>query len=123
MPVANPDLPVRKRTKVFGRAYLKDPVGVAEPAYQYRDREQVVVPSSLDQPSRELLLRAQKASAVTGRAWSRATRRRRTAARAGQRTDQRTWHAGIAANVPRGEPGTTLTPPRPAGRLVLARIR
>lgn len=49
--------------KVFDRAYLKDPVGVAGPVYQYRDRDQVVAPSSLDQPSRELLLRAQKAIA------------------------------------------------------------
>jgi hypothetical protein len=64
MPVPDPDLPARKREKVFDRAYLKDPVGVAEPVYQYRDREQVVAPSSLDQPSRELLLRAQKAIAV-----------------------------------------------------------
>jgi hypothetical protein len=63
MPVADPDLPARKREKVFDRAYLKDPVGVAEPVYQYRDRDQVVAPSSLDQPSRELLLRAQKAIA------------------------------------------------------------
>ena len=55
--------------KVFDRAYLKDPVGVAGPVYQYRDRDQVVAPSSLDQPSRELLLRAQKAiaCAVDGR--------------------------------------------------------
>lgn len=64
VPVANPDLPARKRNKLFHRAVLTDPVGVAEPLHQYEDREQVVVPSSLDQPSRELLLRAQKAIAV-----------------------------------------------------------
>lgn len=64
VPVANPDLPARKRNKLFDRAVQKDPVGVAEPVYQYQDREQLVVPSSLDQPSRELLLRAQQAIAV-----------------------------------------------------------
>lgn len=64
VPVANPDLPARKRHKLFDRAVLADPVGVAEPAYQYRDRDHIVVPSSLDQQSRELLLRAQKAIAV-----------------------------------------------------------
>lgn len=64
VPVANPDLPARQRDKVFKRAVRRDPVGVAEPAYQYQEREQVVVPSSLDQLSRELLLRAQKAIAV-----------------------------------------------------------
>lgn len=64
VPVANPDLPARKRNKLFERAVLTDPVGLAEPVYQYRDREQLVVPSSLDQLSRELLLRAQKAIAA-----------------------------------------------------------
>jgi hypothetical protein len=64
VPVSNPDLPARTRNKLFNRAVLKDPVGVTEPVYQYQDREQVVVPSSLDQLSRELLLRAQKAIAV-----------------------------------------------------------
>lgn len=64
VPVANPDLPARKRNKLVDRAVRTDPVGVAEPVYQYQDREQLVVPSSLDQPSRELLLRAQQAIAV-----------------------------------------------------------
>lgn len=64
VPVANPDLPVRQRNKLFDRAVLKDPVGVDEPVRQHQDREQIVVPSSLDQRSRELLLRAQKAVAV-----------------------------------------------------------
>lgn len=64
MPVANPDLPERKRNKLLDRIVLKDPIGLAEPAYQLRDRELIVVPSTLDQLSRELLLRAQKAIAV-----------------------------------------------------------
>jgi len=70
VPVANPDLPPRRRDKVFDRAVRTDPVGVAEPVYQYRDRENVVVPSCLDQLSRELLLRAQKAitAAIDGEA-------------------------------------------------------
>lgn len=64
MPVTDPDLPARRRRKLIDRAVLKDPVGVAEPVYQYRDRDQVVLPSSLDQLARELLLRAQKAITV-----------------------------------------------------------
>jgi hypothetical protein len=64
MPVANPDLPARKRNKLLGRIILKDPIGLAEPAYQLQDRELIVVPSTLDQLSRELLLRAQRAIAV-----------------------------------------------------------
>ena len=64
VPAVNPDLPPRKRDKVFDRAVRTDPVGVAEPLYQYRDREHDVVPSCLDQLSRELLLRAQKAIAA-----------------------------------------------------------
>jgi hypothetical protein len=64
VPVANPDLPARKRDKIFERAVLTDPVGLAEVVYQWRDREHLVVPSSLDQLSRELLLRAQKAIAA-----------------------------------------------------------
>ena len=64
MPVANPDLPARKRNKILGRTILKDPIGLAEPAYQLQDRELIVVPSTLDQLSRELLLRAQQAIAV-----------------------------------------------------------
>ncbi len=61
MPVASPDLPARKRTKLVDRAVLKDPVGLEEPAYQLRDRDVIVVPSTLDRLSRELLLRAQAA--------------------------------------------------------------
>jgi hypothetical protein len=61
MPVANPDLPSRKREKLVDRAVLKDPTGLADPGYQLRDREHIVLPSALDQASRELLLRGQKA--------------------------------------------------------------
>jgi hypothetical protein len=63
-PVVNPELPARKRKKVFDRAVLRDPVGVPEPAYQLEDRELVVVPSTLDWLSRQVLLRAQNAIAV-----------------------------------------------------------
>ncbi|HUA41984.1 MAG TPA: hypothetical protein VMA32_10480 [Streptosporangiaceae bacterium] len=61
MPVANPELPERKRIKLVDHAVLKDPVGLEEPAYQLRDRDAIVVPSTLDQQSRQLLLRAQAA--------------------------------------------------------------
>jgi hypothetical protein len=64
MPVANPDLPARRCRKLRDRALLKDPVWLAEPLYQLRDREHIVVPSTLDLVSRELLLRAQNAIAV-----------------------------------------------------------
>jgi PAS domain-containing protein len=65
MPVANPDLAARKRARLFDRAYLKDPMGLEEPAYQLRDREKVVMPSTLDRRSRVLLLRAQEAIAIS----------------------------------------------------------
>jgi hypothetical protein len=64
MPVVNPDVPARKAKRLFDRAYLKDPIGVAEPAYQLEDRGLIVVPSTLDQLSRGLLLRVQTAIAV-----------------------------------------------------------
>jgi hypothetical protein len=64
MPVANPDLPARRRQRLRYRAIAKDPVWLAEPLYQLRDREHVVVPSTLDLPSRELLLRAQNAIVI-----------------------------------------------------------
>jgi hypothetical protein len=64
MPVANPDLPARKRGKLLDRAVLKDPIGLGEPAYQLQDRELIVVPSTLDGQSRELLLRVQSAIAA-----------------------------------------------------------
>jgi hypothetical protein len=68
VPVTNPDLPARKQMKLFDRAVMRDPVGLAEPLYQYRDRDQLVVPSALDQASRGLLLRAQQAVTVAGEA-------------------------------------------------------
>jgi hypothetical protein len=64
MPVANPDLPSRKRRKLVDHAVMKDPLGIEEPEYQLRDREKVVVPSTLDRGSRELLLRVQRVIAV-----------------------------------------------------------
>jgi hypothetical protein len=64
MPVANPELPARKRSKLVARTVLKDPIELDEPAYQLRDRDLIVVPSTLDHLSRELLLRAQEAIAV-----------------------------------------------------------
>jgi hypothetical protein len=63
MPVANPDLPARRRNKLVDRTVLTDPIGLEEPAYQLQDRGLIVVPSTLDRPSRELLLRAQNAIA------------------------------------------------------------
>jgi hypothetical protein len=63
-PVVRPDLPARKRQRVFDRALLKDPVGVPEPAYQLADRDVLVVPSTLDRPSRLALLRTQNAIAA-----------------------------------------------------------
>jgi hypothetical protein len=63
MPVANPDLPARRRNRLVDRTVLQDPIGLEEPVYQLRDRELIVVPSTLDQLSRELLLRAQNAVA------------------------------------------------------------
>jgi hypothetical protein len=65
MPVANPDLAARKRARLFDRACLNDPMGLEEPAYQLRDREKVVMPSTLDRRSRVLLLRAQEAIAIS----------------------------------------------------------
>lgn len=64
MPVANPDLPGRKRSKLLDRAVLKDPIGIEEPVYQLQDRELIVIPSTLDRLSRELLLRVQNAIAT-----------------------------------------------------------
>jgi hypothetical protein len=64
MPVVNPDLPARRRNKLVDRAVLTDSIGLEEPAYQLQDRELIVVPSTLDRLSRELLLLAQSAIAV-----------------------------------------------------------
>jgi len=63
-PVVNPDLPARKRRRIFEHADLTDPIGIEEPAYQLEDRGVLVVPSALDRPSRERLLRAQQAIAA-----------------------------------------------------------
>jgi hypothetical protein len=59
MPVASPALRERKRRRLIRRSCAYDPVGLAEPLYQPRHRDQVVVPSALDRMSRELLIRAQ----------------------------------------------------------------
>ena len=61
MPVANPALRDRKRRRLIRGSLAHDPVGLAEPLYQLRHRDQVVVPSALDRVSRELLIRAQAA--------------------------------------------------------------
>jgi hypothetical protein len=59
MPVADPALRDRKRRRLIGSGLAHDPVGLAEPLYQLRHRDQVVLPSALDRVSRELLIRAQ----------------------------------------------------------------
>jgi hypothetical protein len=59
MPVANPALRDRKRRRLIRGSLVHDPVGLAEPLYQLRHRDQVVVPSALDRVSRELLIRVQ----------------------------------------------------------------
>ena len=61
MPVANPALRDRKQRRLIRGSLADDPVGLAEPLYQLRHRDQVVVPSALDRVSRELLIRAQTA--------------------------------------------------------------
>lgn len=61
MPVANPALPERKRRRLIRSSLAHDPVGLAEPLYQLRHRDQIVSPSALDRESRELLIRAQTA--------------------------------------------------------------
>jgi hypothetical protein len=61
VPVANPELPERKRRRVVRDSLPKYPVSLAEPIYQLHRRDQVVAPSSLDRASRQLLLRAQVA--------------------------------------------------------------
>jgi len=61
MPVANPELGQRKRQRLIRRGLAHDPVGLPEPLYQLRHRDQVVVPSPLDRASRGLLIRAQTA--------------------------------------------------------------
>jgi hypothetical protein len=48
MPVANPALPDRKRRRLIRGSLAHDPVGLAEPLYQLRHRDEVVLPSALD---------------------------------------------------------------------------
>ena len=61
MPVANPELPDRKQRRLIRGSLINDPVGLAEPLYQLRHRNEIVAPSALDRVSRELLIRAQTA--------------------------------------------------------------
>ena len=58
MPVANPALHERRRRRLIRSGCAHDPVGLAEPLYQLRHRDQVVPPSALDRVSRGLLIRA-----------------------------------------------------------------
>jgi hypothetical protein len=64
MPVTNPELPERKQRRLVRNNLVTDPVGLAEPLYQLRHRDQIVAPSALDRASRELLIRAQTAIAA-----------------------------------------------------------
>jgi hypothetical protein len=61
MPVANPELPEGKRRRMVRESLARDPIGVSEPEYQLRHRDQLVAPFTLDRLCRELLLRAQVA--------------------------------------------------------------
>jgi hypothetical protein len=63
MPVTNPDLPERKQRRLARNNLVTDPVGLAEPLYQLRHRDEIVAPSALDRVSRELVIRAQTAIA------------------------------------------------------------
>ena len=46
MPVVNPALRERKRRRLIRSGCAYDPVGLAEPLYQLRHRDQVVMPSA-----------------------------------------------------------------------------
>ena len=61
MPVTNPELPERKQRRLIRNNLVTDPVGLPEPLYQLRQRDQIVAPSALDRASRELVIRAQTA--------------------------------------------------------------
>jgi hypothetical protein len=61
MPVVSPALRGRKQQRLIRDSLSHDPVGLTEPLYQLRHRDQIVVPSALDRASRELLIRAQTA--------------------------------------------------------------
>jgi hypothetical protein len=58
--VTNPELRQGKRRRLI-RDLAKDPVGLAEPLYQLRHRDQIVAPSSLDSACRQLPYRTQTA--------------------------------------------------------------
>jgi hypothetical protein len=59
MPVANPALRERQQRRLIRDSCARDPVDLAKPIWQLRQRDQVVLPSALDRESRELLIRAQ----------------------------------------------------------------
>jgi hypothetical protein len=61
MPVTNSALREGKRRRLIRGSFARDPVGLAEPLYQLRHRDQVVLPSALDRTSRESLARVQDA--------------------------------------------------------------
>jgi hypothetical protein len=61
MPVVDPALGEGKRRRLIRGSFARDPVGLAEPQYQLRHRDQIVLPSALDRASRELLIRGQDA--------------------------------------------------------------
>jgi hypothetical protein len=61
VPVADPALRDGQRRRPIRGALTHDPAGLAEPLYQLRHRDQVVLASALDRVSRELLIRAQTA--------------------------------------------------------------
>jgi len=54
MPVTNPDLAERKQRRLVRNNLVTDPVGLAEPLYQLRHRDEIVAPSpSPSQPPAE----------------------------------------------------------------------
>ena len=61
MPVTNPALRERQRQRLIRGSLADDPVGLAEPLYQLRRRDLIVLPSTLDRGSREVLIRVQVA--------------------------------------------------------------
>jgi hypothetical protein len=59
--VTNPELRAGRRRRLIRITLAREPSCPAEPLYQLRHRDQVVAPSSLDGPGRQLLDRAQAA--------------------------------------------------------------
>jgi len=47
MPVTNPDLAERKQRRLVRNNLVTDPVGLAEPLYQLRHRDEIVAPSAV----------------------------------------------------------------------------